>query len=624
MSALTFILIPLGILAWGWTVTRSEASRPADSGAWLEQSLYAFALGLMLLGYFWFCAGLTGFLNRTALFLFLGLAAAAIFWKAKLFVRLFHEIRRVGAHAVSFSWFHRLVFLLLLAIGVFTLARCWAAYIDGDSLVYHLFLIKQFVAREKLWAVPFSEHAYWPFLAEMTYVPAEILKALFLAKWSSFLVFAATGALAGTAVYRSTRNTAAGLFSVLFLWGLPVFFFHAPSTYADLFYSFFLLAAFLLYDRERQTAGVRPSTMWVCGLLAGAALACKYTALYGVFGLSLLILLEFLLFERNRRFFGAALCCAAGMGGSGLPFYIRSYLHYGNPIFPFAPGIFNTPFGSGFVSEQAALVGMNATELMSGAGRSPLDFLMLPWNITIHPELFHNEKVGFFFLPAFLLVFLAPRRLWRLWFVSLIFLFFWFAVSQLTRYLMPVLAVMAVLAGAGFDGLQRRWPKVYRLVLPVFLALGTLQAAWAGYHAWKDFAVRPQVREEQKAAGVVNRWISDKQAPVLVLGDNAVYDYDFVPFREKTFRNFTRSAERIREGGLLALLDQHDVRYILKVKNPNEAPAGNDPGAFDPLPYYEKLFNAGHYRKIQELQEAQRQSVLYIRSAGNQQGDLNA
>jgi hypothetical protein len=91
-----------------------------------------------------------------------------------------------------------------------------------------------------------------------------------------------------------------------------------------------------------------------------------------------------------------------------------------------------------------------------GMGTKPLDLVLLPWNITFHPDRFVEAgSLGVLFLAFLPLLPYAknpPGAGPWLFLVCGGFLVFWIATGQNARYLLPILPLLAVLYSAALVG----------------------------------------------------------------------------------------------------------------------------------------------------------------------------
>src|SRR5439155_21782213 len=142
--------------------------------------------------------------------------------------------------------------------------------------------------------------------------------------------------------------------------------------------------------------------------------------------------------------------------------YVKIYLWTNNPVYPF----FYRLFPRSINWNEAADAGYRAEQRSFGRGHDAGAFLSLPWDVTMHGADFYNvafknappgsprRQIGDI-LGGISATFLAlrplalfldrwVRRLSWLLIYSGAMLFVWFFLTQQTRYLLPVLAPLAV------------------------------------------------------------------------------------------------------------------------------------------------------------------------------------
>jgi hypothetical protein len=262
---------------------------------------------------------------------------------------------------------------------------------------------------------------------------------------------------------------------------IPSVFAVSHTAYNDLFVAFFTLAA--IYSFFRWSGDRLTAWLILCGLFSGAAAACKYTALLatplGCLGI---------LYLANRSGDGSretlrrlAIYVAAALI-AGSPFYLKNWIVMGNPFYPFFYGIFG---GRGWDPVQARLFDLLTQSL--GMGRSFLDYLLLPWNLSLRSKM----DVGFDGMlgPIFLLTlpFLAAWRRWEtplqmILIYTLLTFCFWASSVQQMRHLIPIFPLLALVVGAILTRYQSR-KNIFALLLCI--VAGSL--AFNGYHIARDF-----------------------------------------------------------------------------------------------------------------------------------------
>jgi len=166
------------------------------------------------------------------------------------------------------------------------------------------------------------------------------------------------------------------------------------------------------------------------------------------------------------------------------PWYVKSYLWTGNPVYPFAYNIFGgkmwsadraagyrrsqLEFGMGELPSEQALQRMSPLRRRFCGPRSPLNLLLAPVNLTLHPTEFTvpltpfgvcaMSSIGPLYLALLPLLLVVKRRRAVGW-LLLIFapLWAWWLMSmQLTRYLLPSLALICPAVGWAVAEAERK------------------------------------------------------------------------------------------------------------------------------------------------------------------------
>jgi hypothetical protein len=439
---------------------------------------YAFAVGASVTGYAVFTLALIGLLYPVTLLALLALllGGAAAGWRAAWRVPLlFHGWRPSG-------WVEQAAALLLLLLLAAGLILTLAPETGRDALVYHLTLPKLFREQHGFFFVPGNIYANFPLHTEMLYLLALFLKGDVVARLLHFIALLVV--LLGIGEIARERRGASPTYpylSMLLFASLPTVFYLAHMAYIDLFVTLYTLGALLAYLSWRDGGG--RGWLFLSALCSGTAMACKYTALF----LPLLGVLGILWVHRAAEKadkplgdLGRYLWFTALFGA---PFYLKAWVVTGNPFYPFFYGLFG---GRGWEPRQAEL--FEGLLMFFGMGRSPLDYLLLPWNLSFHAEM-HTRQFDGVIGPLFLLVlpFLAglrplpSRLLTMLAFAGLTFLF-WTSGSQQLRFLIPIFPVLAVAGGCVLAGHRHR-----KAVFPLLLLVVSGCLVFNGTHLWREF-----------------------------------------------------------------------------------------------------------------------------------------
>jgi hypothetical protein len=432
-------------------------------------------IGLVITGYAVFLLGATGSLTAPGIALML-ISLTVISGAGWL-----HPLQ-IAPAAPSGRSIWELSALLLLAILLLAgLMLTLTPEIGKDALIYHLAVPKLYLLHHGFYFIPGNAFTGFPLLAEMHFLLALFLRNDILAKAMSYALLC--GTLLGISLFARhvLRKQQFPILSMLIFVSIPSVFAVSHTAYNDLFVAFFTLAA--IYSLFRWSEDRLTAWLILCGLFSGGAAACKYTALLatplGCLGI---------LYLANRSGDGSretlrrlALYIAAALI-AGSPFYLKNWAVMGNPFYPFFYGIFG---GRGWDPDQARLFDLLTQSL--GMGRSFLDYLFLPWNLSLRAKM----DVGFDGIlgPIFLLTlpFLAAWRRWEtplqmILIYTLLTFFFWASSVQQMRHLIPIFPLLALVVGAILTRYQSR-KNIFALLLCI--VAGSL--AFNGYHIARDF-----------------------------------------------------------------------------------------------------------------------------------------
>ena len=369
---------------------------------------------------------------------------------------------------------------------------------DYDSLVYHLAAPAQYIRAGKIIELPYDHHTYFAFTLEMLYLIGLLWSGPVLAKLFHWLMLPL---ICATLIGSSTRyiSRRAGLAAAAIWCSLPLVQLEASTAYIDLGLVAFTLLALTCFWRWRETFGTSNDAisnsatsstrcaryLLFAGAFCGFCLGTKYL---GVLALMWIFAATVFTMARARRFQTrtlAAFVAIALLFGGG--WGARNTMWTGNPVFPFAYGIFG---GKGWTAEMAQ--SYETDQKSFGFGRTPLDAVLLPWRVSmtplnsvyerqIAPQPFWpfwpgfvaNGQNGLFDSPGLILssfigplllvlgaplLFIQKKPPW-IKFVGWSALFFgavWFFTSQQLRFALPLFALLCVACGWGIEVYSRR------------------------------------------------------------------------------------------------------------------------------------------------------------------------
>ncbi len=436
MLLLAFLLPLLALAATAWVLGRLATRQLAFAGR-LERGTVSVTLGLALAAHLLLLLGFVGLLRPLpVLLLAVGIHAAGF----RVWRELWTDLR--GISAPRWLWP-----VLLLGLAPLVLLALYPPT-AFDATMYHLPFARAFAESG---GVPYLADRRFPvfpqaneilFAAVMLFgrdvaaqgvqLLATLLTAILLVAW-------------GRKVFPSCEP-AGWLAAAVFL-GNPIVIHLAGTAYVEPGLTLFAAASLYALDRWRET--VERGWLALSALFGATAADVKYLGLYflGIAALTVLVA-----GGRSRsapaRLRDGILFAAVALVFL-LPWYLRIYLHTGNPIFPYLPGV----FGGGDLWQ------LPGHEIEDALPQRLIRWLRLPWDLVFQRDLYNRQPP---FSPVYLaaipvLIFGAlrrPRARWLLGISSVYALIFTWLPAD-SRYLLPVLPLMS-LAVAGSVGMAAR------------------------------------------------------------------------------------------------------------------------------------------------------------------------
>jgi len=528
----------------------------------LERCLFSLGFGLAGLGYLVYFLGLAGFISRPvvwALFLLLAtfLAREATYYLKEIWQRVSLSNLRLKRE----NLFIFIISGLIVSHIIFNLIGALAPETVFDAIWYHLALPKIYLANQRIFFVPYVTYAAFPRLMEMLYTFALAWQGDILAK----LIHFSLGLLIVLAIYSLSRKFFSKEVSLL---AGAIFYIMQPvnmlsaTAYVDLGLTFYELLA--VYALANWFYLKNSRWLLLAGLLTGFALSIKHQAIIFVFVVVISLILNCLFNSKERSVRGLiknlfiyglpALAIAS-------PWYLDSYLHTGNPVYPF----FNPLFGTGESYEKIMFAGTGKKSWYHG--HSPWEFFTLLWNFTMGRYEGWLSPLLLFFLP---LVFLVRRRS-QIFKLSLLFgLLFYTAYFLIVpfytvRYFLPIVPVFSIASAyiwekiSSYDAVLKRISAamiiltfLINLGLVAFKNIPALPAA-IGLESRDSYLSRVLVWYD------VNRFIKQdlpRPAKILVNGAPLFYyfDFNYVYGSGPPAKSYREKAVKLKEQGFSHIL----------------------------------------------------------------------
>lgn len=421
------------------------------------------------------------------------------------------------AIAIPRTWPDRAIDGCLIVTFAGTLLTALTPVTDGDALCYHLQVPKVFLSAGSAVYDPDLHETIYPLVTESLYaigLAARGPVACRLIQWLLGLVFAANvGAMARPVLGDRARWASAVAMLV------PAISNGMSAPLNDVALAAFGNAALFAWTRWRDRSSLNAACL--TGGMIGLAIGVKYPALVlagliGIFGRTGLCACCVGLKKTGTeaRSTGMRHLIAFGVVAIvvGGPWYLRAYLHTGNPVYPFFRQVFG---GSGI------------DEVLDPAKKAMVPSL---WNVataivpmTLQPGRF--DSVSHQFGPAFLLFLPAliwmrpPRRIWGLAAVGYAFLVLCVSQRQSMRFVLIAVGPMAIgvawLASVWWD----RKGISGRILVGILLAVLASEAALAAIrprHALAVLSGRESADSylaRREPTFVVGRWIGENLPP---------------------------------------------------------------------------------------------------------------
>lgn len=378
--------------------------------------------------------------------------------------------------------------LTLLLFGLLALIACYRppGAIEWDVVSYHLADPKVFLQNHRIFSLPTEHHSNFPFLMEMLYTVGLLYDGYALANMfhltTAVLTVLGLIAFASRMLGRVSGYVAAVVFATT-----PLVFWEATVAYIDIGLGLYTtLAAFAaisvvdLYrnksapldspgnldfqrndfqgnqgNNEKASAGtVDNANGWLvlCGLLMGAALGTKYLALIPMALTGALLLIGRVSLRGVAIYVGCALAVAS-------PWYLKNSIVMHNPVYPFASSVFKD--SKYWSADRAALY--TAEQQSFGDphritnASSALNLVKVPWRLLTNSDVYFNagERAstayigGLYAAFCCLLPFVKQRSCAAnsLFALGALQIVGWFFISQVGRYLIAILPLLALSGG---------------------------------------------------------------------------------------------------------------------------------------------------------------------------------
>ena len=410
-----------------------------------------------------------------------------------------------------------------------------------DDMIYHLLIPKHIAHTGKYLIDPYNINSNFPMLFEMPLTYIEMMKG-FLSPFCINLAFLACLGVTISIFGRRhfSLSSRISLISFIVIITTPIFYNLVHSCYVEIFFSLCILLAsynYLIFMEDRN----KPRFWFNAMLFIGIACATKYL---GLIFLALLAAYEFFRAVHRKHYYVGLLIAILVC----IPWYIKSWIITGNPVYPFA----NDFFHSSFVSHDRLIIFKG---LLSdyNAGRTMIDYFLLPfrllagWNPDPHVHrLGFDGKLSLFFILFFLGFGIRNEKKRFLSLLAIIYCIIWSLGSQQVRFLLPVIIPISISGLSLIAHIKLR--QTNNVILLFFLAVFT-QNAWNIWQSAKQEEIIDLIKGKIDRntflihkmpvsfglALKVNQLLKDTEARVMTIGTFGRNYYFNVPIFSNTY-----------------------------------------------------------------------------------------
>ncbi len=553
-----FIILLL-ITVYCWSMGRIFLRKLYFSSG--EEFVFSTGIGLALLGYI---VLILGELRHLYFWPLVVILCASSFLNYKNIKGVVKDIvvycRKIKLKELSY--FEKIILLIVLIVFVVSLSSAIAPPIGNDALAYHLLHPKIFIEQHAVKHIQYTRESLWPYLTEMLFTVGILLKSDILAKLFHYL-FGLLSAIAIFCFAARFFNRRTGVLASVLFFITPAVFTQAGYAYVDLALCFYILCAlylFVLWSSKNNLLYLVFS-----GVFLGLALSIKVLAGIALIIIGIGVIAIIITKKPNLKlltlyilsFCTPVLLC-------GFIWYLRSFIILGNPVFPFMSEIFK----SGWSTEIGKELGLN---------RGLLGFLRLPWDLTMYPDSFGGEQIGFLFLgflPFALFVNWKRRLNLFLVFFILAYTAIWFKLDPNIRFLFPIFPVACLLLS---DGINKALYKKHFTMIKSFIVFGLLiNLSLAVYYNLNSLKLLTNSIDKQSyllkkertyaIANWINENIAKKDALLISANEPRLYYFDMPAIIYHTFKLFNPD-HKDREKALNLLRNKYANIYLLKTDN---------------------------------------------------------
>lgn len=450
-----------------------------------ERSAFSVGVGMLLMAYVILAIGLLGVLRPWVALVTVGVCGLVGLRRVPVLLEALRSLAGVVWRGLLGPTRRRALHIFLLLWSLLVLLPALAPPVDSDydGLSQHLATPKIYLRHGRIEPLWFDHHSQFPSTLQMLFIPALAAGSPEAAKvvhWAC----AVGSALLLIVIGRRFLSPGAGEWAAFGLLTVPLTAWLATVAYVDLasvFFAALLLLGFLRWERSRSM-----QDLLLAACAAGGGMAVKMQGIQVLLvGLLLVLVAGALARDAPPRIVRRVAVFSAVAVALAAPWYIKSALWTGNPVYPFAYSVFGgrywgpgeaaayrdhqLAFGVGNPPSPDERQHMGFLRRTFSGPRSPVNLLLAPWNLAMRPTEFDVASAA----PAYVTMYLSigplmlailplvllgrPARPvgWAIGFLAPLWLG-WLMLMQYNRYLLPALVFAALPVGFVLCGLLPR------------------------------------------------------------------------------------------------------------------------------------------------------------------------
>jgi 4-amino-4-deoxy-L-arabinose transferase-like glycosyltransferase len=426
----------------------------------LEEFIFSVALGFGLLAYCTLALGLLGLLYPWVFYASLTVLSIALFSqiKALFFITI---SRLVKFRKINWPGFALFLIVILFAHILLNFICALSPLTFWDAAIYHLAAVKIYIQNHQIIPIPDMFESNFPFTMEMLFMLGILIRGEILAN----LLHCFISILSILTIYCFCRKYLCpriGLLAAAIFYATPAVNSNVGQALGDMGLVFCaLLAIYAFFDWLDNSKNNR---LLLAAIFSGICSGIKHSGLIISFLLISGMMFKMFFVEREKvaiifkNIFLFTIILLAIVS----PWYLKSYIYTGNPLFPF----FYEFFLGAKMANPTIMVGTSSSTL-----HSVKDIVLFPWNFNMQLQRFGGWSHAYgplylMFIPCLWALTKIERRIKYLLIYSLGYIGVWmFMSAQNNRHFLPCFALLSIVVTYAIDRLTAQDKFMRQIIL---------------------------------------------------------------------------------------------------------------------------------------------------------------